>query len=117
MELALPAKIEKQLKRLPSPLKEAMLENLLITIQRIQLQTDAKRPLAELHCQFIHIEPQGILAITEKGGQVDGKKRPKMAATRLYLYAKDDTIHVLCLGTKDSQKSDIQFCKQQIQNL
>ena len=58
---------------------------------------------------FVHVEPQGIFAIAQ------GKKgsRGNLAETRLYVYPDTDqqTLHLLTIGTKDTQPDDIQFYK------
>lgn len=58
---------------------------------------------------FIHPEPIGIIAIDQKGG----KKKVKLKQTRLYIYpnVKTKTLHLLTIGDKTSQKSDIKYCK------
>jgi hypothetical protein len=52
---------------------------------------------------FLHSEPQGVVAIDERGG--GGSLR----ALRLYTYADQTnrTLHLLSLGDKDSQSNDL----------
>ena len=52
---------------------------------------------------FLHTEPQGVIAIDERGG--GGNLR----ALRLYTYADEANrvIHLLSLGDKDSQSNDL----------
>lgn len=56
---------------------------------------------------FIHREPQGVVAIDQKGG---GKN---LKQTRLYTYGchVDEELHLITIGDKQSQKSDIALCK------
>ncbi len=55
---------------------------------------------------LIHPEPLGVLAIDQKGGG-SGLKQ-----TRLYAYPqkKKAILHLIVVGDKSSQKSDIEFC-------
>ena len=57
---------------------------------------------------YIHHEPDGVIAIDQKGG---GKA---LAETRLYVYPDTDTctLYLLLLGDKNSQKRDIQDCRE-----
>ena len=56
---------------------------------------------------FIHHEPQGVKAIDQKGGGRDLKQ------IRLYTYAQlsENTLHLITIGDKGSQKPDIQICR------
>ena len=64
---------------------------------------------------FIHSESKGILAIDQKGG----KKKVKLNQTRLYIYTntKNKTLHLLTIGDKTSQKSDIKYCRNIVTNI
>ena len=55
----------------------------------------------------MHNEPLGVVAIDQKGG---GRN---LAETRLYVYADvtTETLHVITLGDKRSQKNDIATCQ------
>src|ERR1700757_3414309 len=57
------------------------------------------KPLQIKH-GFMHNEPLGVVAIDQKGG---GKN---LAQTRLYVYpdVETETLHVIILGDKGSQK-------------
>lgn len=66
---------------------------------------------------FVHSEPLGILAISEKGV---AKSSPK--AFRLYIYPEYETelVHLMLIGekqSKPSQNRDIQLCKTYVQGL
>lgn len=56
---------------------------------------------------FIHPEPGGVLAITERGA---GKNAVPL---RLYVYPDDEAqcLYLITLGDKKSQQTDILFCK------
>jgi hypothetical protein len=56
---------------------------------------------------FMHSEPLGVVAIDQKGG---GKN---LAQTRLYVYpdTEAETLYVMTLGDKRSQKADIATCR------
>ena len=55
---------------------------------------------------FLHAEPSGVIAIDQTGGV-------KLAATRLYVYleVETETLYLLTLGDKSTQKDDIKDCK------
>jgi hypothetical protein len=57
---------------------------------------------------YLHHEPCGVKAIDQKGG---GRN---LQETRLYTYADDTTriLHLITIGNKDEQPSDIEFSKQ-----
>lgn len=56
---------------------------------------------------FIHVEPQRVLAIDQKGGGHGAK----LAQTRLYVYVDkiNLVIYLLTLGDKSTQHEDIKF--------
>jgi hypothetical protein len=64
------------------------------------------KPLQISH-GFMHNEPLGVVAIDQKGG---GKS---LAQTRLYVYPEPETetLFVITLGDKRSQKADIATCR------
>jgi hypothetical protein len=70
------------------------------------------KPLQISH-GFMHHEPLGVVAIDQKGG---GKS---LAQTRLYVYpdTETETLHVITLGDKGSQKDDIATCRTFVQEL
>ncbi len=67
---------------------------------------NAGAPVEQVKFGFIHSEPHGVLAIDQKGGG-SGLKQ-----TRLYTYPKksEQILHLIVIGDKASQKSDIEFC-------
>jgi hypothetical protein len=62
---------------------------------------------------FIHPEPQGVIAIDQKGGG------PNLAQTRLYVYHDEEheVLYLLTLGDKQTQSIDVQFCKMCVDQL
>ena len=56
---------------------------------------------------FIHHEPKGVKAIDQKGGGRNLKQ------TRLYTYAQisNNTLHLITIGDKGSQKRDLKICR------
>ena len=56
---------------------------------------------------FIHAEPSDVVAIDQKGGGA------KLAQTRLYAYpdVTRNTLYLITLGDKKSQRDDIKICK------
>src|SRR4051794_15687256 len=64
------------------------------------------KPLQIKH-GFLHNEPQGVVAIDQKGGGKD------LAQTRLYVYPdlETETLFLITLGDKRSQKNDLTTCR------
>lgn len=75
------------------------------------LQTGGKANL--IQAGFIHREPQGVIAIDQKGAE--GKPRQ----TRLYIYAVeiDCELHLITIGDKNTQKRDIDDCRNYVNAL
>jgi len=66
---------------------------------------------------FLHKEPKGIFAIDQTGGALaDGRKRGKLQETRLYTYAvlESNTLHLLTIGSKNTQQKDIAFAERAV---
>jgi len=61
---------------------------------------------------YLHPEPGGVLAIDERGGG-------RLQATRLYTFADDQRklVHLLAIGDKRSQNSDLEYCRQAVKVL
>ena len=72
------------------------------------LQAGVKPSL--IQAGFIHREPQGVIAIDQKGAT--GKPRQ----TRLYIYAVEieSRLHLITIGDKNSQKRDIDDCRKYV---
>ena len=62
---------------------------------------------------FIHLEPQGVVALDERGMKGRGR------ATRLYIYTVevDKVLYLITIGDKDSQKRDLVDCREFVKNL
>ena len=111
-QLALSADYERRHKRYvkkrPRELKAA-LDNLDTFFKA--LQRGAKPQ--QIKTGFIHPEPQGVLAIDQKGGG------PGLQQTRLYVYPHEETetLHIVILGDKGSQSEDIEFCREFVTDL
>jgi len=87
----------------------AMLDNLDTYFQSL---VSGIKPLQIQH-GFMHHEPQGVVGIDQKGG---GKN---LAQTRLYVYpdVESETLHLLTLGDKRSQKTDLAYCRKAVSAL
>lgn len=57
---------------------------------------------------YLHKEPSGVVAIDQKGFSAN------LQETRLYSFAIDaaKTVHLITIGNKDSQHSDIEYSKE-----
>lgn len=57
---------------------------------------------------FIHREPQGVVAIDQKGAKGGTRQ------TRLYTYAVpiDRVLYLITIGDKDSQSRDLKDCRE-----
>ncbi len=64
---------------------------------------------------FVHQEPDGMVAIDQHGARIE-RNKGKLKATRLYVYAAviNQTVYLLGIGDKDSQKLDIETCRKKI---
>ncbi len=58
---------------------------------------------------FVHSEPDGIVAIDQRGAKT-ARRSGKLKATRLYVYSVvvNQTVYLLGIGDKDSQKQDLE---------
>jgi hypothetical protein len=67
---------------------------------------------------FVHPEPEGMVAIDQRGAKVD-RKQGKLKAVRLYVYAAviNQTVYLLGIGDKDSQKQDIETCRAKVRQI
>ena len=62
---------------------------------------------------FMHREPRGVIAIDQKGG------RGSLKQTRLYTYPNkgSQVLHLITLGDKSTQKSDIRYACEFVDSL
>lgn len=67
---------------------------------------------------FVHSEPDGIVAIDQRGASTE-RSRGKLKATRLYVYAAviQQTLYLLGIGDKDSQKQDLETCRNKVKRI
>ena len=70
----------------------------------------ARNPLC-VQGGYIHPEGAGVVALDESAGGAN------LQATRLYLFAHTPTrtVHLITIGNKDSQQSDVNLCHQFIE--
>ena len=101
-------RLKRYLKKRPKETKFA-LANLESFLDALNTGT---RP-EDIRVGFVHPEPCGVLAITEKGV---GKGSIPL---RLYIYpdAKGECLYLVTLGDKESQAADILFCKKSMEFL
>jgi hypothetical protein len=82
------------------------LQAVLSNLDTYKAALDAGTNPLQVRAGFIHPERRGVVAIDQKGGG------PKLAQTRLYVYPETttETLYVLTLGDKRSQRDDIKYC-------
>lgn len=97
-------------KKLPNE-PRAMLNNLDTYFGALQ---ECGNPL-QVTGGFIHKESDGIKAIDQKGG---GQK-VKLQQARLYVYPdlNTNTLYLLAIGDKTSQRDDINFCRSVVREI
>jgi hypothetical protein len=88
---------------------EAVFDNLDTYFRTLQ---SVGNPL-QVKAGFIHDESDGIKAIDQRGG---GKN---LTQTRLYIYPEVERqiLHIISIGTKTDQKSDVNECRDYIKPL
>jgi hypothetical protein len=82
----------------------AVMRNLQRYISLVKVSKNSKC----VQAGYLHAEQAGVLAIDQKGGGGN------LQETRLYTYADDDTktIYLIAIGNKDSQSTDVEYCKE-----
>lgn len=100
---------KKFLKKHPDELT-ALIDNLGTIIHHLNLGV----PLKQIKFGWLHPEPNGVLAITEKGGH--GKN---LMASRLYIFPdhRNKKIILITVGDKKVQDSNIDYCKKFVKNI
>jgi hypothetical protein len=80
----------------------AVLNNL----ARYLVQLKSSKNAACVQAGFLHTEGKGVLAVDERAGGAG------LEATRLYFYSHENskTIHLITIGNKESQQSDVNLC-------
>lgn len=88
----------------------AVLRNL----DRLRDQLNSLSHCRAAHAGFLHPEPGGIWAIDQKG-----PSRTKLQETRLYVFPSDAdrTLHIITLGNKNSQATDLRCALDYVQSL
>ncbi len=78
----------------------------------VQLLSKGLNPL-QISASYIHDERKGLIAVDQK------KQKRKLRETRLYFYPDREkkTVYLLIIGDKNSQQTDIKFCREQIKTL
>ena len=68
---------------------------------------------------FIHSEPDGIVAIDQRGSTKVLGKKLKLKQTRLYIYpdVERKILHFLKIGNKNSQSDDLKYCKKEVNQI
>lgn len=84
----------------------AELAAVLNNLQRFITLASAAPNSRAVQAGYLHTEGKGVLAVDERAGG------PNLAATRLYFYADDKAriLHLITIGNKDSQQSDVTYC-------
>jgi hypothetical protein len=95
-------------KKLPRELA-AVLDNL----QRYFDQLQAAKHPRVVQAGYLHHEPHGVVAVDQKGGG------PALQQTRLYTFADAETrtLHLITIGGKKTQPSDIKLCSNFVKDL
>ncbi len=86
---------------------------ILANLEDLRAALDSGARPALIQAGFLHREPMGVLAVDQTGSK--GRKKE----TRLYFFAAetDCVLHLITIGDKNSQPSDIQFCKEFVSSL
>lgn len=93
---------------------QGALANLNFFLEQLQ---DGRMPEQLKHeLSFVHSEPLGILAISEKHG---ARYATKPKPLRIYVFPSlpDSVLHILTMGDKSTQSDDIKHCKQTVERL
>jgi hypothetical protein len=93
---------------------QGALANLMFLLEELQKGRMPEQLKHEL--SFVHSEPLGILAISEKHG---ARYNTKPKALRIYVFPSlpDSVLHILTMGDKATQPDDIKHCKQTVERL
>ena len=88
----------------------AILNNLDRYLALLKIVPNARAAVAG----FLHPEPGGVVAIDQKGSGVSN-----LEETRAYTYAEEagKVLHLITIGNKDSQPSDILLSRRYVQDL
>lgn len=83
------------------------LAGVLRNLQRYLALLNISKNSKSVQAGYLHPEPGGVLAIDQRG------LASNLQETRLYSFADDEKklVYLLKIGDKDSQHSDIEYCK------
>ena len=87
----------------------AVLHNLQRYLDQINVAPNARA----VQAGFLHNEPGGVVAVDQKASG------PGLQETRLYTFADSETktLHLITVGDKNSQSTDIKFCSGFVKSL
>ena len=76
-------------------------------VERFVKLLNVSRNSKSAQAGYLHKEPHGVVAVDQKGGG------PNLQEFRLYTLPVDQTktLHLITIGTKDTQHSDIEYSK------
>jgi len=80
-------------------------------LEKYRLALEDGVPPRQIKAGFIHGEPRGVIAIDPSGFG------DNLSATRLYIYLKANTVFLLTVGDKSSQREDIAYCRKATKTL
>lgn len=82
-------------------------------LQRYLMLLEVSRNSKCVQAGYLHPETMGVMAIDQKGFCGN------LQETRLYIYTVDatQTVHLITIGDKDEQHSDIEFCKEFVKSV
>jgi len=82
-------------------------------LQRYLMLLKASKNSKCVQAGYLHPETMGVIAIDQRGFSGNLKE------TRLYVYPVDETktVHLITIGNKDEQHSDIEFCKEFVNSI
>lgn len=88
------------------------LAGVLYNLKRYVVQLNAAPNPKAIMAGYIHPEPMGVVALEQHGGR-------NLQETRLYLYPDEaqKVLYIITIGNKDEQPSDVQFCKEFVDEL
>jgi len=94
--------------------RPAELAAVLRNLDRLRDQLNELSHARAAQAGFLHAEPGGVWAIDQKG-----PSRTKLQETRLYVFPSeaDRTLHIITLGNKNSQATDIRSALEYVRSL
>ena len=85
----------------------------LVNLEKYLAALNAGAKPGIIHKSFVHYEPQGVVAIDQKGAKGGSRE------TRLYTYAVEVgcVLHLITMGDKKTQKQDLKDCNEFVRSL